>query len=78
MTKSVKDKTGDFYKIRYWDPISLTWKQEASTYDEQASAIKGAQSLAKRVEKRSQAIRLQGKSASKMVLTVVFDTEPST
>lgn len=74
-TRSVRDKTGDFCKIRVWNPNSLTWVQEAATFNEPDRAIEAAKKKAT-PSQRVQAIRLQGRSVHKMKMEVLYDSQP--
>jgi len=75
MTRTARDKTGDFYKVRSWDPRSVTWMQTKNTYNDKSEAIDAAKKM-ETSDLRVQTIHLVGNSVRKMKLTVVYDSKP--
>ena len=74
-TRSVRDKTGSFYKVREWNETNVTWMQKPQTYDDLESAQAAAEHHAKKGG-RWQAIHLEGKRVKDMKITVVYDSHP--
>lgn len=78
-----KPRTGPvvlrFMKLRVWEPASLTWCQLARGFEGgeegEAAAVEAARDLAK-AGARWQAIRLEGRDAKSMRITVLFDSAP--